>query len=80
MSSFILSTVTSQLPVLIEKFEPEIESALVTALTKLKGEHPDKAQIFLDNWRKLNVHVEGVLASGGRRKRTRRHKRKTRKH
>ena len=79
MSSFILSTVTSQLPGLVEKFEPEIESALVTALTKIKSEHPDKAQIFLTNWRKLNTSVESVLGSGGRRKRTRRHKLKSRK-
>jgi hypothetical protein len=77
--SFILSTVTSQLPGLIEKYEPQIESALVTGLTKIKAAHPDEAQLFLTNWRKINVHIEAVLASGGRRKRTRRHKRKGRK-
>ena len=77
--SFILNTVTSQLPKLVQTYEPQIESALVTALTKIKAEHPDEAQLFLTNWRKINAHVEAVLVSGGR-KRTRRHKRKVRKH
>ena len=77
--AFLLKTVTAQLPGLIENYEPQIEEALVGALTKIKLEHPDEAQLFLVNWRKINLHVEAVLASGGRRKRTRRHKRKGRK-
>jgi uncharacterized protein YmfQ (DUF2313 family) len=69
----------SQIPVLIEEYSAQVDTALVGALTKLKEEHPDKAKLFLEHWRPINTHVENVLASGGRRKRTRRHKRKGRK-
>lgn len=73
-----LSFVTGQLPGLIEKYEPMIESNLVTALTKLKTEHPDQSKIFLDNWRKLNKVVEKVLAppSAGRKRTIKRKQRK----
>lgn len=69
----------AQIPVLIEEYSDQVDTALVAALTKLKEEHPDKAKLFLDHWRPINDHVEKVLTSGGRRKRTRRHKRKGRK-
>jgi len=69
----------SQIPVLIEDYSEQLDTALVAALTKLKEEHPDKAKLFLDHWRPINTHVENVLASGGRRKRTRRYKRLARK-
>ncbi len=69
----------SQIPVLIEEYSAQVDTALVAALTKLKEEHPEKAKLFLDHWRPINAHVERVLTSGGR-KRTRRHKRKVRKH
>ena len=69
----------SQIPVLIEEYSAQFDAALVAALTKLKEEHPEKARLFLDHWRPINTHVESILASGGRRKRTRRHKRKGRK-
>ena len=66
-----LSFVTSQLPGFIEKYEPVIESNLTSALTQLKIEHPNEAQLFLVNWRKLNKVVEKVLApSSAGRKRT----------
>ena len=74
-----LAFVTAQLPGLIEKYEPTIEANLTTALTKLKEEDPVNAKLFLDNWRKLDVVVERVLASkSAGKKRTRR--RKTRKY
>jgi hypothetical protein len=69
----------SQIPVLIEDYSEQLDTALVSALTKLKEEHPDKAKLFLDHWRPINTHVENVLGSGGRRKRTRRQKRRVRK-
>lgn len=69
----------AQLPVLIEEYSAQVDTALVAALTKLKEEHPEKAKLFLDHWRPINTHVENVLGSGGRRKRTRRHKRRARK-
>jgi hypothetical protein len=69
-----------QIPRLIEENEPKVEASLVRILGTLKVQHPDEAQLFLQNWRKLNTVVEQQLGSaGGRRKRTRRHKRKARK-
>ena len=68
----------SQIPTLVENYSEQLDQALVSALRKLKAEHPEKAKLFLDHWRPINKHVEGVLASGGR-KRTRRHKRRARK-
>lgn len=69
----------AQIPVLIADYSEQLDTALVSALTKLKEEHPEKAKVFLDHWRPINTHVENVLVSGGRRKRTRRHKGKSRK-
>ena len=74
-----LAFVTAQLPGLIEKYEPEIEENLTAALSKLKESDPTNAKLFLDNWRKLDVIVQRVLASkSAGKKRTRR--RKNRKH
>jgi len=94
MSSWILSTVTAQLPSLIEKYEPKIESSLKEALTKLKVSNPSETKLFYANWKKLNKVVDQTLADipvaavpnapepiqvdGG--KRTRRKGRKQRKH
>jgi hypothetical protein len=70
-----LAFVTAQLPGLIEKYEPEIEANLTSALSKLKEADPVNAKLFLDNWRKLDVVVERVLASkSAGKKRTRRRK------
>lgn len=92
--SWILGTVTSQLPGLIEKYEPDIEKSIVKILTDLKTKHPGQVKIFLDNWRKLNTVIEKTISDvptsaapnipepmqvdGG--KRTRRNRRKHRKH
>jgi hypothetical protein len=74
-----LAFVTAQLPGLIEKYEPEIEENITSALSKLKEADPVNAKLFLDNWRKLDVVVERVLSSkSAGKKRTRR--RKTRKY
>lgn len=62
MSSWILGTVTSQLPGLIEKYEPKIESSLKEALTKLKVSNPGETQLFYTNWKKLNKVVDKTLA------------------
>ena len=94
MSSWILGTVTAQLPSLIEKYEPKIESSLKETLSKLKVSNPSETQLFYTNWKKLNKVVDDTLAGtpvpavpnapepqqvdGG--KRTRRNRRKHRKH
>ena len=71
-----LAFVTAQLPGLIEKYEPEIEENITSALSKLKEADPVNAKLFLDNWRKLDVVVERVLASkSAGKKRTRRRRR-----
>ena len=62
MASFVLNTVISKLPALVEKFEPELEKGLRTGLKKLKTEHPDQAAGFLSNWSKLNTAVQQELA------------------
>lgn len=73
-----LAFVTAQLPGLIEKYEPEIEENITSALSKLKDADPENAKLFLDNWRKLDTVVERVLGSKtAGKKRTR--KRKNRK-
>ena len=81
--SWILSTVTAQLPGLIEKYEPKIESSLRDSLSKLKVSNPKETELFYANWKKLNKVVDNTLAGtpappvGG--KRTRRRRRKHRK-
>ena len=71
-----MNFVVGQIPSLIEKFEPMLESSLRSNLKKLKTEHPEKTGVFLTNWRKLNTAIEAELGSsaklGARRKRTRR--------
>lgn len=71
MASFILGALKSQLPVLIEKSEPQIEAGLVSALQTMKKQHPEESKIFLTNWTKLDAAIRRELgSSGGRRKRT----------
>jgi hypothetical protein len=79
----------SQLPTLIEKSEPRLESALRTSIQKM-APYPAEAKLFHDNWTKLNTVVEDELrkitapapppSQAGKRKRTskktRRNKRK----
>ena len=62
MSSWILNTVTSQLPGLIEKYEPKIESSLRETLSKLKTSNPKETELFYANWKKLNRVVDETLA------------------
>jgi hypothetical protein len=76
MASFILSTLKSQLPALIEKSEPQIEAGLVSALQGMREKHPEEARLFLANWAKLDRAVRTALQEGGRRKRTRRTRRR----
>lgn len=81
MSGFILNTVKSQLPMLIEKFEPALEAGLRESLKTMKMQHPEESAVFLTNWTKLDAAVRSELAApklGARRrvKRTRRSKRK----
>lgn len=71
MASFILGTLKSQLPMLIEKSEPQIEAGLVSALQAMKKQHPEESKIFLTNWVKLDSAIRRELGtSAGRRKRT----------
>jgi hypothetical protein len=80
MASFILGTIKSQLPLLVEKSEPQIEAGLVSALQTMKTQHPAEAQLFLQNWKKLDSAVQRELAvSAGRRKRTLKRKANKRK-
>jgi hypothetical protein len=74
-----LAFVSSQLPGLIEKYEPAIEENLSSALSKLKDADPVNAKLFLDNWRKLNAVVERVLASKSAGKKRTRRRNKNRK-
>jgi hypothetical protein len=70
-----------QIPNLIQKYEPQIESSLRNSLTTLRENDVEASAIFFQNWTKIDGVVKEVLGNmGGRRKRTRRHKRKTRKH
>jgi hypothetical protein len=70
-----------QIPNLIQKYEPQIESSLRSSLTTLRENDVEASVIFLQNWTKIDGVVKDVLGNmGGRRKRTRRHKRKARKH
>ena len=82
--SFIIGTVTSKLPELVEKYEPKLEQGLRSALKNLK-QHPPHDTAFLSNWNKLNTAVQQELGgppgatapslapvqSAARRKRTR---------
>jgi hypothetical protein len=71
MASFILGTLKAQLPLLIEKSEPQIEAGLVSALQTMKTQHPEESKIFLTNWVKLDTAIRRELGtSAGRRKRT----------
>lgn len=71
MASFILGALKAQLPLLIEKSEPQIEAGLVSALQSMKTQHPEESKLFLTNWMKLDTAVRRELASSaGRRKRT----------
>jgi hypothetical protein len=71
MASFILGTLKAQLPILIEKSEPQIEAGLVSALKTMKTQHPEESKLFLANWIKLDTAIRRELApSAGRRKRT----------
>ena len=69
---------SKQIPDLIQKYEPSIEKSLSVALKTLKTEHPEEAQLFLTNWKKIDSVVKSVLSSAGG-KRTRRNKQNSRK-
>ena len=60
MASFVLGTVTSKLPELVEKYEPKLEQGLRSALKNLK-QHPPHDTAFLSNWNKLNTAVQQEL-------------------
>ena len=80
MAGFVLNTVKTQLPMLIEKFEPALEAGLRDSLKTMKAKNPQQAAFFLTNWAKLDAAVRSELAApkmGARRvKRTRRIKRR----
>ena len=63
----------SQIPGLIEKSEPQLESALRTAIQQMAS-HPDEAKLFYTNWKKLNAVVDSELSkivpSAGKRTKT----------
>lgn len=58
-----LSLFKSQLPSLIEKFEPELEKALRDTLRAVKASNPSEAQLFLTNWKKLDAAIKAELES-----------------
>lgn len=82
MAALVLNTLKSQLPLLVEKYEPEIETKLRESLRTIKTAHPEEASIFLTNWTKLNNAVQAELSTpapsiGGRKRKTRKHKKRT---
>jgi hypothetical protein len=84
MAALVLNTLKSQLPLLVEKYEPEIEAKLRESLRTIKASHPEEVSIFLTNWTKLNNAVQQELsasvtppAMGGRKRKTRKHKKRT---
>lgn len=85
MATFVLNTIKSQLPMLVERFEPEIESKLRESLRGIKASRPAESALFLTNWTKLNKAVQEELGSstplsdvgGKRRRKTRKHKKRT---
>ena len=71
MATFVLNTIKSQLPMLVEKFEPQLEAKLRESLRTLKASHPEEVGIFYPNWVKLNKAVQeelGATTAGKRRK------------
>lgn len=70
-----------QIPGLVEKSEPALESALRTAIQQM-SKYPAEAALFQRNWRKLNSVVDSELSkivpTAGKRtktsRRVRRHK------
>ena len=85
MAAVVLNTLKSQLPMLVERFEPEIESKLRESLRSIKVSRPAESALFLTNWTKLNNAVQEELGSpppatdigGKRRRKTRKHKKRT---
>jgi hypothetical protein len=65
----------AMIPQLIQTAEPQLESAVVTAMQKMS---PDQKQLFSSNLNKLNTVVQRETSStatpsmGGRKKKTRR--------
>jgi hypothetical protein len=58
-----LSFLNSQLPSLIEKFEPEIEKALRSTLKSVKASNPREADLFYTNWKRLSKAIDEELGS-----------------
>jgi hypothetical protein len=81
MAAVMLNTVKTQLPMLVEKFEPQIEAKLRESLRALKASHPEEIAIFYPNWVKLNKAVQEELGAtpsvGAKRRKTRKHKKRT---
>ena len=79
MAAVLLNTVKSQLPLLVEKFEPQLEAKLRESLRTLKASHPEEVGIFYPNWVKLNKAVQEELGAttAGKRRTTRKHKKRT---
>lgn len=77
MAGFMLNTLKSQLPMLVEKFEPQLEAGLRSSLKTIKAQHPQEAAIFLANWTKLDAAVKSELYTPvvGARRRVKRTKR-----
>lgn len=60
--AFVMNAVKSQLPFLIEKFEPDMEKALRENLRKIRASNPQEAKLFLTEWVKLNKAVQDELS------------------
>ena len=78
MSGFMLNALKSQLPMLVEKFEPQLEAGLRSSLKTMKAKHPQEAAVFLANWTKLDAAVKSELSMPpvvGARRRVKRTKR-----
>ncbi len=81
MASMVLNAVQSQLPKLIELYEPQVEAKLIQTLQDLKSTNPNEVALFYTNWQKLNGAVQKALApSAGKRRQKRTHTIRRRKY
>jgi hypothetical protein len=62
MKDYAVDAVVSQLPGLIETAAPQIELGLRKSLRDIRTKHPKNAQVFLQNWTRLNAAVQQELA------------------
>lgn len=58
LSGLVTNTIVPNLFKVVEQQEPQIESAIVNNLMKVRISNPTEFNTFIDNWRKINLAVE----------------------